>query len=106
MFEKVHGDGTVLTPSDMLYVGDIVKINQNEDIPADLILLSTSNAVGTCTINTANLDGSASLFIAVSLPLPASSCLSLPLPSSLRSADSRTYRREAAPKTRKSLEST
>jgi P-type E1-E2 ATPase len=40
-------------------VGDILRIYQGQEFPADLVLLSSSNADGTCSVNTANLDGEA-----------------------------------------------
>jgi phospholipid-transporting ATPase len=39
-----------------VYAGDIVKIEEGEAFPADLVLISTSNS-GQCYIETANLDG-------------------------------------------------
>ena len=40
-------------------VGQIVKITQGQEFPADIILLHTSREDGTCYVNTANLDGEA-----------------------------------------------
>jgi len=42
-------------------VGDIVKVNDNEQFPCDLVLLSSSDDQGQCTIQTANLDGETNL---------------------------------------------
>lgn len=44
-------------------VGDIVKINNNESIPADIVVLSTSNQQGICYVETKNLDGETNLKI-------------------------------------------
>ena len=44
-------------------VGDIVMIKNNESIPADIIVLSTSNAQGICYVETKNLDGETNLKI-------------------------------------------
>jgi phospholipid-translocating ATPase len=38
-------------------VGDIIKIHQNERVPADLILLSTTEKSGSVFIRTDQLDG-------------------------------------------------
>lgn len=68
-------DGTVLDrarPSDgkarfsraywkQVNVGDIVKIYNNDEIPADVIILSTSDEDGACYIETRNLDGETNL---------------------------------------------
>lgn len=42
-------------------VGDIVKVEQDEVLPADVLLLGSSQADSSCKIETANLDGESSL---------------------------------------------
>ena len=44
-------------------VGDIVMIKNNESIPADIVVLSTSNSQGICYVETKNLDGETNLKI-------------------------------------------
>lgn len=52
-------------------VGDIVMIKNNESIPADIIVLSTSNPQGICYVETKNLDGETNLKIRQAPPQTA-----------------------------------
>ncbi|KAL8028736.1 hypothetical protein ABFX02_14G180000 [Erythranthe guttata] len=42
-------------------VGDIIKVSENESIPCDMVLLSTSDPTGVAYIQTTNLDGESNL---------------------------------------------
>ncbi|KAK8864519.1 hypothetical protein IAR55_001769 [Kwoniella newhampshirensis] len=53
-------------------VGDIVRLEANSFIPADIVLLSSSEPEGLCYIETANLDGETNLKIKQSHPSTAS----------------------------------
>ncbi|KAF8221432.1 phospholipid-translocating P-type ATPase [Tricholoma matsutake] len=44
-----------------LEVGDIVLLRENEQVPADIVVLSTSDADGMCYLETKNLDGETNL---------------------------------------------
>ncbi|KAF5366799.1 hypothetical protein D9758_006435 [Tetrapyrgos nigripes] len=44
-------------PSSSLRIGHLVLLHQNQRVPADLVLLRTSDASGTCFIRTDQLDG-------------------------------------------------
>ena len=49
-------------------VGDIIRIESEEPIPADILLLATSEPDGLCYIETANLDGETNLKIKQAIP--------------------------------------
>jgi len=49
-------------------VGDILQIRSEEPIPADMVLLATSEPEGLCYIETANLDGETNLKIKQAIP--------------------------------------
>jgi magnesium-transporting ATPase (P-type) len=55
---QAGGKETPITSASVA-VGQIIKIRQGHEFPADLILLHTSREDGTCYVNTANLDGEA-----------------------------------------------
>lgn len=44
-----------------LRVGDIVHLSNNETVPADILLLRTSDPHGVCYIDTCDLDGETNL---------------------------------------------
>lgn len=65
MLNYVPEDNDIYTEvqSQKLRVGDIIKVRQNEPIPADMILLYTSNSSGLVYLETQNLDGETNLKI-------------------------------------------
>uniref|UniRef100_A0A673LR89 Probable phospholipid-transporting ATPase IF n=1 Tax=Sinocyclocheilus rhinocerous TaxID=307959 RepID=A0A673LR89_9TELE len=57
----VRSGSLVQTRSKNIRVGDIVRVAKDETFPADLVLLSSDRAEGTCHITTASLDGETNL---------------------------------------------
>lgn len=45
----------------IIEVGDIIKINKNDEIPSDVVVLNTSGDDGLCYVETKNLDGETNL---------------------------------------------
>jgi len=56
-----------------IQVGDVVVVWSDEEVPCDMLLLSTSQSEGNCFIETSNLDGEADLKLRRSLPHTAHS---------------------------------
>lgn len=48
-------------------VGDFVRIRNNDEIPADILIISTSDSDGACYVETKNLDGETNLKVRQSL---------------------------------------
>uniref|UniRef100_A0A3Q2ZSE6 Phospholipid-transporting ATPase n=1 Tax=Kryptolebias marmoratus TaxID=37003 RepID=A0A3Q2ZSE6_KRYMA len=64
----VRSGSLVKTKSKNIRVGDIVRVAKDETFPADLVLLSSDRADGTCHITTASLDGETNLKTHFSVP--------------------------------------
>ncbi|XP_072245100.1 phospholipid-transporting ATPase IF isoform X3 [Leuresthes tenuis] len=64
----VRSGSLVQTRSKNIRVGDIVRVAKDETFPADLALLSSDRADGTCHITTASLDGETNLKTHFSVP--------------------------------------
>lgn len=66
--EPEGGPHTRSVPSSQLAVGDLVLLEKNQRVPADLVLLRTSDASGTCFIRTDQLDGETDWKLRVAVP--------------------------------------
>ena len=52
-----HRGGKISVASSDLKVGDVIYVEKGKRVPADLVLLRTSEATGSCFIRTDQLDG-------------------------------------------------
>lgn len=70
--QKVDQNGVNEIRSFLVRVGDVLKVEDEEEIPCDLVILSSSDVTGTCSVTTANLDGETNLKKKVCVPLTKS----------------------------------
>lgn len=56
-------------------IGDFIRVRANEEVPADMVLISTSDAEGNCFIETMNLDGETNLKTKTAVACGGSSAL-------------------------------
>ncbi|EKM52433.1 uncharacterized protein PHACADRAFT_126225 [Phanerochaete carnosa HHB-10118-sp] len=81
------GPHTRSVPSSVLAVGDLVLLEKNQRVPADLVLLRTSDSSGTCFIRTDQLDGETDWKLRVAVP----TCQKLHNDEELFSLDAEIY---------------
>ncbi|KIM81989.1 hypothetical protein PILCRDRAFT_97552 [Piloderma croceum F 1598] len=82
-----NGPHTRSVPSSSLRVGDLVHLEKNQRVPADLVLLRTSDASGTCFIRTDQLDGETDWKLRVAVP----ACQKLASEQELLTLDAEIY---------------
>lgn len=78
---------TRAVPSSDLRVGDLVHLEKNQRVPADMVLLRTSDASGTCFIRTDQLDGETDWKLRVAVP----SCQGVPSDADLLRLNAEIY---------------
>jgi phospholipid-translocating ATPase len=81
------GPHTRSVPSSQIAVGDLVVLEKNQRVPADLVLLRTSDSSGTCFIRTDQLDGETDWKLRVAVP----TCQKLPSDDELLILDAEIY---------------
>ncbi|THH33355.1 hypothetical protein EUX98_g813 [Antrodiella citrinella] len=74
-------------PSSSIAVGDLILLEKNDRVPADLVLLRTSDASGTCFIRTDQLDGETDWKLRVAVP----ACQKLSSDKGLLALDAEIY---------------
>ena len=78
---------TRAVPSSKLRIGDLVLLEKNQRVPADMVLLRTSESSGTCFIRTDQLDGETNWKLRVAVPF----CQSLGNDRDLLGLDAEIY---------------
>lgn len=68
LYERLTESGFVYIPSMDIKVGDFIRIQRNQRVPADCILLRTTEKSGACFIRTDQLDGETDWKMRVALP--------------------------------------
>jgi len=85
-FDVLRGQKLVSRPSYVITPGDIVRIKNNDEIPADLLVIASSEDEGTCYVNEVNLNGETALkqrkilMETRDLPLYKGATVSIPMP--------------------------
>ncbi|XP_010218393.1 PREDICTED: probable phospholipid-transporting ATPase IIA, partial [Tinamus guttatus] len=57
IYSKLTARGTVKVKSSNIQVGDLIIVEKNQRVPADMIFLRTSEKNGSCFLRTDQLDG-------------------------------------------------
>ncbi|GES79650.1 aminophospholipid-transporting P-type ATPase [Rhizophagus clarus] len=86
-YQIMTRNGIKLVPSSKIRVGDLIIINKDQRIPADLILLRTTETSGACFIRTDQLDGETDWKLRLAVPY----CQKLPSDESLLDVDAEIY---------------
>ena len=81
------GPHTRSVPSSSIRVGDLILLEKNQRVPADLVLLRTSDLSGTCFIRTDQLDGETDWKLRAAVP----TCQKLHSDTDLLTLDAEIY---------------
>lgn len=72
-YTVLNADGQkTIIPSSKLQVSDVIFIEKNQRVPADVVLLKTTDKSGTCFIRTDQLDGETDWKLRIAVPLSQS----------------------------------
>lgn len=56
-YKKLTRDGLVFIPSSDIKVGDLIQVEKDQRVPADMVFVRTTEKQGACFIRTDQLDG-------------------------------------------------
>ncbi|KAI9095516.1 hypothetical protein DFS34DRAFT_643233 [Phlyctochytrium arcticum] len=68
LYSKIGIGGSHLIPSSDIKVGDLISVSKDQRVPADGILLQTTESSGSCFIRTDQLDGETDWKLKVAIP--------------------------------------
>lgn len=67
-YEKITSEGRMEVESSDIEVGDLIIIEKNRRVPADVVLLRTTEKSGACFIRTDQLDGETDWKLRIAVP--------------------------------------
>ncbi|XP_065676053.1 probable phospholipid-transporting ATPase IIA [Hydra vulgaris] len=67
-FKKITRTGVKLIASSNIQVGDLILIEKNQRVPADMVFLRTTDKTGTCFVRTDQLDGETDWKLRIAVP--------------------------------------
>ncbi|VDK37985.1 unnamed protein product [Taenia asiatica] len=91
LYTKVIRKGQVTLPSAKIQVGDIILLHKNQRVPADMVLLWTSEPNGSCFIRTDQLDGETDWKLRTAVPVTQNIVHEAGRPEALFDIQAQTY---------------
>eukprot|EP01125_Pyxidicula_operculata_P007945 TRINITY_DN2680_c1_g1_i1.p1 TRINITY_DN2680_c1_g1~~TRINITY_DN2680_c1_g1_i1.p1 ORF type:complete len:1154 (+),score=239.21 TRINITY_DN2680_c1_g1_i1:18-3479(+) len=67
-YDVLRGPSIISLKNKFIRVGDILYISENQEVPADCLILNTSHQDGVCYVETSNLDGETNLKLFKAIP--------------------------------------
>ncbi|KAJ2850549.1 putative aminophospholipid-translocase [Coemansia brasiliensis] len=67
-FTRLTAEGAERVASSKLRVGDLVELEKNQRVPADMVLLRTTESAGACFVRTDQLDGETDWKLRIAVP--------------------------------------
>ncbi|KAF8949269.1 putative aminophospholipid-translocase [Haplosporangium gracile] len=86
-YQMLTPSGLKMVPSSKIRVGDMIVIKKNQNVPADMVLLRTTEESGACFIRTDQLDGETDWKLRLAVP----SCQALPSDEALLELNASIY---------------